>query len=210
MSRAVFITATDTGAGKTWVTAAAIRQLLAGGVSARALKPVVCGLDEAGFNEDVQALLAAQQMNHPADISLYRFALPAAPSQAAAAEGLELEPEALLSWCAARRQDVDVCLIEGVGGLMVPLTDRWLVSDWIAAMADCEIWLVVGCRLGAINHTLLTLEKLKGLGRPPTRLIFNAVTPADERWLASTRQAVAPFIPAGCDVELLRYGAGPG
>ncbi|TLS68551.1 dethiobiotin synthase [Mariprofundus erugo] len=210
MSRCIFITATDTGAGKTWVTAAAIRQLLADGVSALALKPVVCGLDEAGGNEDVQALLDAQRISNPDDISFYRFALPAAPSQAAADEGVEIDPDALLQWCAERRQDAEVCLIEGVGGLMVPLTGRWLVRDWIATMGDCELWLVVGCRLGAINHTLLTLEALKAMGRQPVRLILNAATRADERWLLPTRQAVAPFVPAGCAVELLGYGAEPG
>ncbi|PIP02793.1 MAG: dethiobiotin synthase [Zetaproteobacteria bacterium CG12_big_fil_rev_8_21_14_0_65_54_13] len=204
MTRRVFITATDTDAGKTWVTSGAVRAFLAAGVDARAVKPIACGLDAAGGNEDIAALLDAQGLQDTDAISLYRFALPAAPALAAAAEGRSIVPAELLRWCDG--QSADLTLIEGVGGLMVPLSDGWLVSDWIAAMPGCEIWLVVGCRLGAMNHALLTLSVLRQMGREPARIIFNAATAADESWLEPVRQAVVPFLPAGCRLQLLHHG----
>jgi len=200
----IFITATDTDAGKTWVTTGAVRSLLAAGKHALAVKPVACGLDAAGRNEDIQVLLDAQGLQDADAINLYRFAWPATPAQAAAAEAAAIEPKHLLQWC--RDQTADICLIEGVGGLMVPLTDSWLVSDWIGAMPDCEVWLVVGCRLGAINHTLLTLSALKGMGREPGRIILNAACSRDEGWLEPVRQAITPFLPAACQLHTLRHG----
>jgi len=196
-----FITATDTEAGKTWVTASAIRTLLKKGESAKALKPIACGLDDAGQNEDIDALLSAQNLSDADQVSLYRYALPAAPSQAAASEGQVADTDTLIEWCESQSADVDTCLIEGVGGLMVPITDKWLVSDWIEAMPDAEIWLVVGCKLGSINQTLLTLEKLKQMGRLPTRIFFNANKPEFNDWINATRQAVEPFLSETCRIN---------
>ncbi len=202
----IFVTATDTDAGKTWVTASAVRSLLNQNEIVRALKPVACGLDENGQNEDVQTLLAAQSLQNRNDICLYQFATPAAPSQAADAEGKSIDPQQLLAWCEEKSSDVEITLIEGVGGLMVPITDNWLVSDWIQAMPDAEIWLVVGCKLGAINQTLLTLDKLKQMGRTPSRIIFNATDKKQGAWIKPAVEAVAPFLPQGCKVSQLKYG----
>lgn len=202
----IFVTATDTDAGKTWVTASVIRSLLKEGRSAKALKPIACGLDDAGRNEDIQTLLAAQQMDDADEISLYRYALPAAPSQAAAAESTSIDTEKVVKWCEAQSANVETTLIEGVGGLMVPITDSWLVSDWIDTTPDAEVWLVVACKLGAINQTLLTLEKLKQMGRSPTRIIFNATKPEFNDWIASTKKAVEPFLNQDCTIHCLRFG----
>ena len=206
MVRTIFVTATDTEVGKTWVTASAVRSLLKEGRNAKAVKPIACGLDKHGNNEDIDALLTAQKLSSADQISLYRYPLPAAPSQAAAAEGQTIDPKTLVEWCEAEASKADTCLIEGVGGLMVPITDHWLVSDWIEAMPDMEIWLVVGCKLGAINQTLLTLEKLKQMGRIPTRIIFNATKPEQNDWIASTRQAVEPFLDQECQIHTLNHG----
>ncbi|MCF7821614.1 MAG: dethiobiotin synthase [Mariprofundaceae bacterium] len=209
MGRKIFVTATDTGAGKTWVTASVIRALLDEGKKAKALKPIACGLDEAGRNEDIDALLAAQSLDDADLISRYRYHLPAAPSQAAAAEGQAIDLAELVQWCEAEASKTEICLIEGVGGLMVPLTCNWLVSDWINAIPDAEIWLVVGCRLGAINQTLLTLGKLKQMGRTPARIFFNAATAEQNDWITSTRQAVKPFLNQECQIHMLNHGEKP-
>jgi len=205
----IFVTATDTGAGKTWVTSAAVHFLLGQGGSPKALKPVACGLDDAGRNEDIEALLAAQGLGQADQINRYRFALPAAPSQAATAEGQVIDPDGLVQWCRDQLDGVETCLIEGVGGLMTPLTDTWLVSDWIAAMPNDDVWLVVGCKLGAINQTLLTLDKLKQMGRPPARIFFNAASVENNAWLEPIRQAVEPFLIPECDVSVIKFGEFP-
>ena len=171
----VFVTATDTGAGKTAVTALLLGRLLAAGVPARALKPVASGRPAAGINEDVAALLqAAGKSPAEADeINLYSFAMPAAPAIAAAAEGRAIDAGELTAWCRRRCRQARVCLIEGVGGLMVPLTPSFLVRDWLAAMPEAALLLVVPARLGAINHTLLTLAEISRLGRVPRWLVIN-------------------------------------
>ncbi len=200
----VFITATDTEAGKTWVTASAIRALLQQGVHARALKPVACGLNEAGKNEDIERLLAAQGSGNANDINLYRYALPAAPSQAAAAEGQRIDTDRLVQWCHRQSEDVHTCLIEGVGGLMTPLTDSLFVSDWIEAMEGCEVWLVIACKLGAINQAMLTLEKLKQMGCSPARMFFNATAIEQNAWIKPVADAVAPFVEDDCHIIRLQ------
>jgi len=203
----IFITGTDTDAGKTWVTTSAIRALLKEGELAKALKPIACGLNEVGLNGDVESLLGAQGLKNNVDkINLFSYTMPAAPSQAAAAENETLDVDKLIAWCKSEADQVDTCLIEGVGGLMVPITDNWLVSDWIEAIPDAEVWLVVGCKLGAINQTLLTLEKLQQMGRSPTRIFFNAPKPELNAWITSTRQAVEPFLHRECLIFNLSYG----
>lgn len=204
MASKVFITATDTDAGKTWVTASAIRSL--NPASSLALKPLACGINKCGSFEDVDALLAAQNISDADHISLYRLALAAAPSQAARAEKVAIDPDQLVAWCNSKAATVDTCLIEGVGGLMVPITDSWLVSDWIKAMPEHEVWLVVGCRLGAINQALLTLDKLKQIGRSPSHIFFNAPNPECGRWVEPTRQAVTPFLDPNTAVHTLSFG----
>jgi len=205
-SKHIFITATDTDAGKTWITAALIGSLLKQGISAKALKPIACGCNSNGQNDDIQALLKAQNLTNPDDLNRYRFALPAAPSQAAAAQDQYIDSSLLLQWCEQQASTVETCLIEGVGGLMTPLTDTWLLSDWLDAMPDYEIWLVVNCKLGAINHTLLTLQKLKQMQRSPKRIFFNATSAAQNPALHATQQAIAPFLPSNCIIDCLKFG----
>jgi len=208
-SKHIFITATDTDAGKTWVTTAIIRSLLEQGKAAKALKPIACGCDTNGQNDDIQSLLNAQSLTDPHDINRYCFTLPAAPSQAAAAQNKSVDSAVLVQWCNQQAKTVETCIIEGIGGLMTPLTDTWLVSDWIDAMLTYEIWLVVNCKLGAINHTLLTLQKLKHMQRSPKRIFFNATTAAQTTHLNATRQAIAAFLPTDCAVDCLKFGDFP-
>ena len=173
--RTIFITATDTGAGKTAITALLARSLRAAGVQATALKPVASGLDGNGINEDITTLLAACHLSDVDAINLYRFAMPVAPSLAAAAEGQQIDPRRLIAWCRQRCEQKQIGLIEGVGGLMVPLTPGFLVRDWLAGMPEAETMLVVPARLGAINHALLTLAELRRMHRVPRWIVINDV-----------------------------------
>ncbi len=208
MGRKIFITATDTGAGKTFITANLIRLLLEQGIDASAIKPVASGVAENGINEDVAALMQAQQLSDPDPVNLYTFQLPASPHIAAATEAQCIEPEALVDWCHAQAEKVDLCLIEGVGGLMVPLNESYLVSNWIADLHDCEVVLVVEARLGCINHALLTIEQLKHLNMPPKFIVINA---PDESDIASqAEESLAVYLPASSILLRIPFRARPG
>jgi len=176
MRVSIFITATDTDAGKTFVTAALTQALMKSKLDVCALKPVCCGRAVGRLNPDTKALLRAQGMQETqsSGINLYDFAASVAPNDAAAKEGRRIEPEKLVHWCAARAGEHDITLVEGVGGLMVPLVKDFLVSDWIMAMPDAmRVLLVVRSRLGGINHALLSLDKLHRMGRDPAWIVIN-------------------------------------
>ncbi len=173
MSRAVFITATDTDAGKTWVSKHLIQALLRQREKAKAIKPIACGLNSKGDNEDVRILLETQGLAYASDINCYSFYQPAAPSIAAHAEGKSIDPKHLTDWCSEQFESNKLCLIEAIGGLMVPITPNYLVSDWLSDMPDMPVILIIGAKLGCINHALLSLAYLSSIGRDPTWVIIN-------------------------------------
>jgi dethiobiotin synthetase len=164
---AYFITSTGTGVGKTYVTTALIRQARARNLRVVAYKPVISGFDKREIaGSDTGAVLAAlgeaASEAAVARVSPWRFAAPLAPGMSARAEGRTLDCEALFSFsCNVLREDSDVTLIEGVGGVMVPLDGCRTVLDWIVA-TGAPVVLVVGDYLGTISHTLTALEVLRG------------------------------------------------
>lgn len=165
MSR-VFITASGTEMGKTFVTCALIHQLRSAGHSVAALKPVASGFDANALEDsDTGALLAA--LKRPLDsceieaVSPWRFTEPLSPDMAAARENSSIPFEALTEFCKKSRES-DVTLIEGIGGVMVPLDDTHTVLDWIAAV-DAPVLLVTGTYLGSLSHTLTALGMLLSL-----------------------------------------------
>jgi len=177
MARTIFVTATDTGAGKTWVTAHLLQQMLAKHVKAQALKPIASGVLQSGINEDVTVLLRGQH-KLVEDINFHTYARPVAPALAAQGEGRALVAQDLMSWLQRREADADVTLVEGVGGLMVPLVagaqqQPWLVKDWLQTMPSAEVLLVVPLRLGCMNHTLLNCMLLAQLNRVPKWIVLN-------------------------------------
>ncbi len=178
MSRTIFITATDTDAGKTWVTHSLLKTVLSQGADAQALKPIASGKQNDGLNEDVALLLDAQPSKHSQDINYVTYDLPLAPALAAKKQGLSFNVEQLLAWQEKQVSRHDITLIEGVGGLMVPLkigAKPWLVSDWLQATPSAEVMLVVPIRLGCINQALLSCEHLKKIGCPPQWLVLNDI-----------------------------------
>ncbi len=207
MGVSVFITATDTDAGKTFVTASLARALAETELRICALKPVCCGRAAGQTNPDIKALLRAQGMpdTQTDAINLYDFTGFAAPGQAAAKEGRRIEPEKLVQWCDARAKEHDVTLIEGVGGVMVPLTEHFLVSDWLAAMPDCVVVLVVRTRLGGINHALLTLKQLHHMGRDPAWVVLSDADGSGQAMLTRHAEAMLPFLPPRTQQLLLSH-----
>jgi dethiobiotin synthetase len=169
--RGLFVTGTDTGAGKSVLAAALVAAIAAAGEPVRAHKPVLTGLDtppgDAGEWPPDHELLAAACGMAPEQVAPLRYGPAVSPHLAAQLEGRPLDPPALLA--AARRagepdDGVEPALIvEGVGGLLVPLTGHYAVRDLVA---DLGLPLVVAARpgLGTINHTLLTLEAARAAG----------------------------------------------
>jgi dethiobiotin synthetase len=164
--RAFFVTATGTEIGKTFITAALARHFTAKGQAVNVLKPVVTGFDPKDFAGSDPALLlkAAGRALTLAEIervSPFRFKAPLAPNLAAEREGRKLDFAAVLKCCedAARARDAFL-LIEGIGGLMVPLDDERTVLDLIERLG-LPVILVTGSYLGTISHTLTALEVAK-------------------------------------------------
>lgn len=204
---ALFVTATGTEIGKTFVTAALARRLRRQGRAVRALKPVVSGFDDVTKAESDPAVLLRALGRAPTDaalaeISPWRFAAPLSPDMAARREGRAIDFAALVDHC--RREIAaaaeDPLLIEGVGGAMVPLTDRETVLDWMAALR-IPVLLVAGSYLGTISHTLTTLSVLRGAGLD-IRAIVLSETPGSIVLLEETRETVGRF--AGTPVFTLR------
>ena len=163
--RGLFVTATDTGVGKTIVAASLLAALRARGERVAAFKPVVTGTDDPPDPDwpPDDALLAAAAGMRAQDVAPARFGPPVSPHLAAELAGAPLDPAALRGACAARAAQADTVVVEGVGGLLVPLTPDYLVRD---LARDLGLPLVIAARtgLGTINHTLLTLEAARTVG----------------------------------------------
>ncbi|MGO9136025.1 MAG: dethiobiotin synthase [Methylovirgula sp.] len=160
---AVFITATGTDIGKTYVTAGLAQRLRARGRKVGVLKPVASGFDPADFAESDPAILLraiGEELNLSSieAVAPWRFAAPLSPDMAAALEGKSIDFAALTAFCQkAVASAEDVLLIEGIGGLMVPLAESRTVADLIAGLAIPSI-LVAGTYVGSLSHTLTALE----------------------------------------------------
>jgi dethiobiotin synthetase len=175
---AFFITATGTDIGKTFVTAGLVRRLRSVAQDVNAIKPVMTGYDPHKAQEsDAGVLLGALgQSQARADveaISPWRYSAPLSPDMAAAGEGKRLDVEALINHTKAQIAKVGgTLLIEGVGGVMVPLDDNRTVLDWISAL-NIPVLLIAGSYLGAISHTLTSLDVLRRSGIAIAAAIIN-------------------------------------
>lgn len=159
-----FVTGTDTGAGKTVVAAAIAAALRADGVRVAAFKPVVTGLAEpAGAWPTDHELLAAATGARPQDVCATTFAPPVSPHLAAELAGEELALDALAAAARAAAAGADTLVVEGVGGLLVPLSADHDIRDLAVALG---LPLVIAARpgLGTINHSLLTIEAARAAG----------------------------------------------
>jgi dethiobiotin synthetase len=159
--RGLFVTATDTGAGKTVLSGALTAAIAAAGESVRAYKPVLTGLDEApasgpaAWPRDHELLAAAAGMRAE-DVAPLRYGPAVSPHLAAQLAGERIEPAALLARARASGSGATL-IVEGVGGLLVPLCDDYTVCDLACAL---QMPVVIAARpgLGTINHTLLTVR----------------------------------------------------
>jgi len=162
---AIFITATGTDVGKTFVAASLIRHLRQMGQVVDAIKPVVSGFD-ADHPEASDSGILLRALGLPVTpqeierISPWRFRAPLSPDLAAQREGRRIDVDAVISFCQdAIEQRQDILLIEGIGGIMVPLDEQRTVLDVMMAL-QLPLILAAGSYLGTISHTLTALDAL--------------------------------------------------
>ena len=208
----LFIAGAGTDIGKTYVTAVLARQIRAAGGSVRVLKPVVSGVaalaDPAFAVSDTAVLLRAAGLPvdevHVNACSPWRFAAPLAPDRAAAAEGRRVQLSEVVDWCRAQIAEAapgETVLVEGVGGLMSPVTHDATVLDWLITLA-CPVLLVTGSYLGAVSHALTAIEVIRTRG---VRLHGVVVSEAAQSvGLTETVDALRRFAPGAEIISLAR------
>lgn len=190
-----FITGTDTDVGKTYVTSLLTRSLRQAGFDTVAMKPVSCG--EPGDTEEIRT--AAGNELSPEEVTPVAYKAPLAPIEAARLEGRVFDPEDVLSVFRRLHATHRSLLVEGVGGWIVPLKEGYSSAD-LAKEMGLPVLLVVRNRLGALNHSLLTLESIRNHGLTCGGIVLNN-HPADEGDAA--REGNCRLLPQVTDVPIL-------
>jgi len=173
-----FVTGTDTGVGKTFVAACLAAVLRSKGVRVGVMKPVEtgCGLSK-GRRIPRDGLLLKRMAAAPDPIEQivpYRLKAPLAPLAAARMEGIRIRPDRIEKAYERIRSGCSFMLVEGAGGVLVPVTDRLFMADLIARLALPAL-VVARAGLGTLNHTLLTVSFLQGRGIPVAGVVLNDV-----------------------------------
>lgn len=180
MSTAYFITGTDTGVGKTLVSAALIHGFVTRGLNAIGMKPIAAGCRRVGdqlIADDVAQLVAAGNVNAPFNlINPYAFEPAIAPHIAAQQAGVDIKLDVIAQACQQLKARADVVIVEGVGGFRVPLGNGVDTAD-LAKMLGMPVILVVGMRLGCLNHALLTAEAIQARGLKLAGWVANQLDP---------------------------------
>lgn len=195
--RGVFVTGTDTGAGKSVVAAAICAALVARGERVAAFKPAVTGTDEApGEWPADHELLAGVTGQEPREVAPYAFGPAVSPHWAAELADTAIDPARLVERAQAAHQGVDSVVCEGVGGLLVPLTRGYAVRD---LAVDLGLPIVVAARpgLGTISHTLLTVEAARAVGLRVAGIVMTPWQPSPAPIEASNRATVQELAGVG-------------
>ncbi len=197
MKRVVVVTGTDTGVGKTTISVALLGAWARRGWLVRPFKPIETGLCERSVDSDAARLAQAVALTEQ-QASYLRFQLPVAPEAAAAAEGLRIDPDRLVAAC--RELPGELILIEGAGGLLVPIAPGFVVAD-LALALGARLLVVGRTQLGTINHTLLTLAESQRRGLSVAGVILNRLRAevgpeeADTLRLIASHGGIAPLGP---------------
>jgi len=195
-----FVTGTDTNVGKTLVSAALIHSLARNGLKVAGMKPVAAGAelrDGKLWNEDVALLSGEANVTLPTHlIAPYIFKKAAAPHVAAALEDQQINPDTIFTAFEQIRAQTEAVIVEGAGGFCVPLTPQIDLAD-IAARLQLDVILVVGLRLGCLNHAFLTAEAIAARGLRLAGWVVNQIDPAMPHQAANI-EALRERLPAPC------------
>jgi dethiobiotin synthetase len=187
-ARSFFVTGTDTGVGKTLVTAALLRALRGAGVRVAGMKPVAAGTvqgPEGPANEDALLLQAESSARSPYPIvNPWLFGSAIAPHIAAAEAGVAIDVGRIAEAHARLQDGADVVLAEGAGGFLVPLDERRSMAE-LPALLGMDVILVVGLRLGCLSHALLTAEAIAARGLALAGWVGNHIDPGFARMQAN-------------------------
>ena len=210
--KTLFITASGTGTGKTYVTAAIAAALTSKGLSVKVLKPVISGFTWDGIEATDSAVLIRSLGLEPTPDAIeacspWRFEAPLSPDMAAKREDRAIDFNTLVRFCDdARRGPGDLLLIEGVGGALVPLDDTHTVLDWVTEL-DVPVLVVVGSYLGTLSHTLATAAAIRERGAAIAGVVVDESEDSPVP-LAETVETLERFL-AGIPVAQVGRGAGP-
>ena len=197
----LFITGTDTGIGKTLVGCGIAAALTAQGKRVGVLKPAETGCDRRDgvlYPDDAMRLAGYAQSKLPIEIVCpYRFSPPVAPSVAAEQAGVTIRPDRIVEVFQSIVGQHEVTLVEGAGGLLVPLVGRYSFAD-LARDLGIPILVVVGSKLGALNHTLLTLHCIETRGLPLAGYILNHPTRTADDAIKTNVATLASLTDAPC------------
>jgi dethiobiotin synthetase len=192
----LFITGTDTNAGKTFVTALLTRALRGRGFETIALKPLC-----SGERSDVEILQAASDHRLTLDeTNPIWLREPAAPLVAARLENRTLSLDPLVAWFRALSKKHPSLLVEGAGGWLVPITSTETIADF-AARLSLPVVVVVANRLGCINHTLLTLESIRARGLHCPGIVLNSLPTTEDIATRTNREILEQHIPILLEVH---------
>jgi dethiobiotin synthetase len=185
MNHAYFVTGTDTGIGKTHITCALLHATRRQGLTAVGMKPIAAGVEADGRNDDVTRLLAASSVQPPLEwVNPYCYDPFIAPHIAAREAGRPIEIAVIDQALARLRTLAEVVWVEGVGGFLVPLDARRDAAD-LAQTLNLPVVLVVGMRLGCLNHALLTAEAVARRGLTLAGWVANRIDPEMDRFAAN-------------------------
>lgn len=208
LPRGVFVTGTDTGVGKSVLSAALVAALHARGTTVAAVKPVLSGLDEepGAWPHDHELLAFAAGGVAPETVARFRFGPAVSPHLAAELAGTPLDPSALVGAVHDAAEGAGAVVVEGVGGLLVPLAPGFAVRD---LARELGLPLVIAARpgLGTINHTLLTVEAARAAGLDVRAVVLTPWPDAPSQLERSNRDTIADL--TSLPVETLPHLPGP-
>ncbi|MCC5825327.1 dethiobiotin synthase [Alkalimonas sp.] len=207
-----FVTGTDTDAGKTYVSRALLQGLAQAGYRTVGAKPIAAGVDSSGKNPDALALQAASSVSLDyAAINPVLLQAAVAPHLAAVIEQQPLDEAVLSQQLSDLKQQAELVLVEGAGGWLLPLSASRYLSDWVAEQ-QLPVLLVVGIKLGCLNHAMLTVREIERSGLRLLGWVANCIDPTmqlQQENIADLQQripapclGVLPHQPAGASPKL--------
>ena len=199
----LFITGTDTGVGKTYVASLLVNAMRQHGVNAIGMKPICCG-----DRDDAEALRRAGNGTAALnDINPIWFRTPAAPYAATIVENRSMDLELIREAFARLSAAYEAVVVEGAGGWLVPITREFSMAD-LAVEFGLPVIVVAANRLGAINHTLLTINAVRAMGMQCAGIVVNQPIAAQDPLATATNRSVLEHLLPGIEILEIAHDSG--